>query len=141
MRFRKAERKGPELEIAPFIDVVFLLLIFFLLSSSFVIQPGIKIKLPQAATAESQSEKNIFILIDAKEKIYLNARQVEGRELKTELERIISEGGKKMAIIHADEKVQHGLVVGVMDTAKQVGIEKLAIATQPREVIPEKKSR
>ncbi|HAV42474.1 TPA: biopolymer transporter ExbD [bacterium] len=141
MRFRKAERKGPELEIAPFIDVVFLLLIFFLLSSSFVIQPGIKIKLPQAATAESQSEKNIFILIDAKEKIYLNARQVEGRELKTELERIISEGGKKTAIIQADEKVQHGLVVGVMDTAKQVGIEKLAIATQPREVIPEKKSR
>lgn len=135
MRFRKAEKKKPELDMAPLIDVVFLLLIFFLLSSTFIMQPGITIKLPQATTSEVQPRKDILILIDAKERIFLNDRRIiKGTELKESLGVLVSEGKSKTVVINADESVRHGRVVEVMDVAKQVGVERLVIATQPIEL-------
>lgn len=127
------KRKRPEVEMAPLIDVVFLLLIFFLLSSPFIMQQGIRVKLPQATTSEAQPRRDILILIDAEERVFLNDRRVSEGRLKDSLRNLMSKDGIKTAIIKADEDVRHGLVVEVMDVAKQAGIQRLAIATRPRE--------
>lgn len=121
------------MDIAPLIDVVFLLLIFFLLSSSFIMQPGIKIKLPHAKTSELQSRKEILILIDAKERIFLNERLVKAENLDKRLKEIVQRQNPKTAVIKADGEVRHARVVEVLDVAKLVGIERLAIATQIKE--------
>lgn len=133
MRFRRVEGKGPELDIAPLIDVVFLLIIFFLLSSSYIMQPGIPVKLPYAETRELQPREDILILIDQKERIFLNHRPTKWEDLYEGIKGLIKDHGSKTAIIQADGGVRHARVVEVLDVAKVAGIERLAIATQPKE--------
>lgn len=132
MRFRRPARRESELDSTPLVDVMFNLIIFFLLSSSFIMQPGIQIKLPQARTSEVQPSRDIFILIDSRERVFLNDRGVKMAELAERLRGLIKEGRSKTVIIKADEVVRHGRVVEAMDIAKQVGVERLIIATQPR---------
>lgn len=137
MRFREKERPKMGLEIAPLIDVVFLLLIFFLLSSPFIFQHGIKVKLPEAATEEVQPKRDIFITIDKDGVIYLNDKITDIEALSSELKRLILEDKQRFVIIRADKDTRHGRVVEVLDVSKMVGVERLGIATSPK-IIDEK---
>ena len=130
MEFDRRKKVGTHLNIAPLIDVVFLLLIFFMLSSHFVTQPGIKITLPTAVTAKLHSEEDIIISITKDNNLYLNEDRVALDSLLDKLRIKVGEARKKTVIIKADEKIDLGLAVRVMDIARQAEAEGLVISTQ-----------
>ncbi|HLE33360.1 MAG TPA: biopolymer transporter ExbD [Bacteroidota bacterium] len=111
-------------------DIVFLLLIFFLLSSSFVVQSGIKIQLPKSESAEQESQKQIVVTVTEKGLIYLNDKQVAAETLGGQLAPLIDKDRDKVVIIKADQMVSLQSAVQVMDIAKGVGAMRLVIATQ-----------
>ncbi|MBU4310414.1 biopolymer transporter ExbD [bacterium] len=133
MQFEGRRRISTRLNIAPLIDVVFLLLIFFMLSSHFVTQPGIKITLPSAITAKLHPEEDIIISITEDSNLYLNERLVTLENLLEQLRIEITKTEKKTVIIKADEKIDLGLAVKVMDIAKQADAQKLIISTRLKE--------
>ena len=128
MRFKRhVELEKGQLDIAPLIDVVFLLLIFFMLTSSFVFQPGIKINLPKAVTSEVIHEKSLIILINSRNYIYLNDRAITMSELSSRL-RIAAKENKPL-LIKADRRASLGKVVEVWDLCRDEGISRINIAT------------
>ena len=130
MGFEREKRIRIHLDIAPLIDIVLLLLIFFMLTSNFIMQPGIKITLPKAKTSKPQKEENIIIFITEDNEIYLNERKISIDELKDALEGELERVQKKTVILKADEKTNLGLAVQVMDIAKRAKAENLVISTR-----------
>lgn len=117
------------LDVTPLIDVVFLLLIFFMLTSTFVLQPGIKVKLPRAITSEALREENLVIVITAGGKIYLDNEIISPDELSVRLEKAAQD--ERAVLIKADQKISLGRVVEVWDLCRDVGITQVSIATEP----------
>lgn len=114
-------------------DIVFLLLIFFLLSSTFVLQPGVKIKLPVATTSDVSSEKSIVISIAKDGAIYINDDLINRIELGARLRQRLMDIGNPIVVLRADRSVMVEKLVDVMDIAKTAGAEKFVIATAPKE--------
>ncbi len=112
-------------------DIVFLLLIFFLLSSSFVVQPGIKVQLPKAETGATQTEKNIIVTLTEKGQLFVNDQQVSLESLGQKLSAALNNDNAKIVIIKADKNVTLQNTVQVIDIAKAVGATRFMIATQP----------
>jgi len=133
MEFEGRKRVDTRLNIAPLIDVVFLLLIFFMLSAHFVTQPGIKLTLPTASTAKLHPEEDLIISITNDNDLYLNEERVNLDNLLEKLRVKLNKSQKKTVIIKADEKIDLGLAVKVMDIAKQAEAEGLVISTKAEE--------
>ena len=132
MKFRRqVEFERGQLDIAPLIDVVFLLLIFFMLTSSYIFQPGIKINLPRAVTSEVIQEKNLVITIGAEGLIYLNQHLISLKQLKANLEKAAKED--RPLLIKADREASLGKVVQIWDLSREAGLGQINIATdQPK---------
>ncbi len=133
MEFGGRKRVSTHLNIAPLIDVVFLLLIFFMLSSHFVTQPGIKLTLPTAVTGELRPEEDIIISVTGDNDLYLNGEKVGLEELLDRLGQKVREAEKKTVVIKADEKIDLGLAVRIMDIARQAEAENVVISTKVEE--------
>jgi biopolymer transport protein ExbD len=133
MRFKRhLEIIKGEINIAPMVDVVFQLIIFFMLSSSFIMQPGIKIKLPKAETTDIIKQKEIFVNITEEGRIYFKGKPVNLLEFEKILrEEIKGEKENIILIVKADKDTKHGIVVSVMDKARSCGVDKIAVATLP----------
>jgi biopolymer transport protein ExbD len=116
-----------QLDIAPLIDIVFQLLIFFMLTSSFVFQPGIRINLPKAVTSDVVQDKNIVVSISAENVLYLSGKVATLDELKNHLQKIKQVSGS--VLIKADKKAYLGRVVEVWDLCREIGLERVNIAT------------
>ena len=130
MRFKgrmELEHGLKQIDIAPLIDIVFQLLIFFMLTSSFLMQPGIKVNLPKAITSEAVSSENIEILITNESVTYLNNRVVTMQELK----KLFAQAAKRnqSILIRADKRASLGRVVEIWDMARDLGISQINIAT------------
>ena len=128
MRFARHEdlKKG-QLDIAPLIDVVFLLLIFFMLTSNFIFQPGIKINLPKAVTSEVIGQKSLVVLVTGEDSLYLNDKAIGISELESRLREAAET--KKPLLIKADRHASLGMVVKVWDLCRESGISQINIAT------------
>ena len=126
----KPKRKG-QINITSLIDVLFILLIFFMVSSTFLEQPGMKLELPKAKSANVEKVDNLVIYIDADNQVFLNDKPVAIDRLKKQLEEAISKNDNPTLVLQADKSVPHGLVVTAMDLARQVGIKRLIVATKP----------
>lgn len=128
MKFKKRlaiEAGLRQIDIAPLIDCIFLLLIFFMLTSSFVVIPGINVKLPKALTSEEINTQTLTITISSEDIIYL-----EGAPKTTEeLERELTEEKYNSIFIKADRHASLGAWVSVWDLCKKVGIERIGMAT------------
>lgn len=112
-------------------DIVLLLLIFFLLTSSFVVQPGIKVKLPKAATGQTDDSNQIYITILDKNQIYLNQNQIGMANLGSSLKKLLEQNPNRVVVIRADKELELQLLISVVDIAKLAGAEKFIIATKP----------
>lgn len=132
MKFKRVKLKEAGLDITPLIDVVFLLLIFFLLSSSFIMQPGIKVTLPEATTDDIKTKKDAFVTITRDGSYFLNEQAISLAVLPDKLRVMVAGEVDQLLIVKADREVTHGRVVEVMDIAKRAGIDRLAIATEPK---------
>jgi len=130
MEFRRPPPQEIRLKITPLIDMVFLLLIFFLLTSSFVLQEGIKIDLPSAKSSEIQQEKEIVISITKDNEIYLNQRQVDLETLSQGLVEIIKEDPNKPVVIRADKGIILEMAVKVLDIVRLSGTKRIVISTK-----------
>ena len=133
MQLRRKKRIESPPDITPMIDVVFLLLIFFMISTTFINTPGIKITLPEATSDEIKTEKTtIRLAISDKGEIYIDDEKVGLEALGNIFTNAAKEAKESIVIISADENASHGTVVGVMDSAKHSGITRLAIETQAK---------
>ena len=121
------------LQIAPLIDVIFNLLLFFMLTYQITRDPGIKITLPKTLTANLQDEEKIIIFVNKKNEIFLNETKASIDKLKYALEERLKVSQKKTVILKADEKINLGLAVKVMDIAKQANAEGIVISTKMEE--------
>ena len=130
---RSRLRIDTRLDMTPLIDVVFLLIIFFMLSSSFILQPGIKISLPESNVSEPQIDKSIEITITQENFLFYNADRISFDELKLKLKSLAKTAPESTIVIKADGNVKHSKVVEIMAEAKENGLTRLAIATRPKE--------
>ena len=130
-RFKKKETAAGLFEnMAPMADIVFLLLIFFMLTSAFVLEPGIGVNLPRAVTAEDQIRQKHVLTITRDRTLLLDQDVVSFTTLRRILEDTYSGEKTKLLIVRADENVPHGLVVRALDISRQAGLKYLAIATE-----------
>ena len=128
MRFKRhVEFERGQLDIAPLIDIVFLLLIFFMLTSSYIFQPGIKINLPKAVSSEVIQKENLIIVVNASNVIYLNNSSISLKQLKSHLEKAAQLA--RPILIKADRKASLGKVVEIWDMSRQAGLTQINIAT------------
>ena len=136
MRFRRAvERKEAAFDLMPLIDVVFLLIIFFMLTTSFrTIFQGIKVDLPTTTTKQERIEQNIIITITKDNVLYLDKTRVTTSKLVSLLKKKLREK-KGLVMINADKLVRHGKVVEIMDLAKQAGADRVGILTSYIKVV------
>ncbi len=130
MKFKrriKLEQGLEQINLAPLIDVIFLLLIFFMLSSSFTFQSGINVKLPKAVTSDTIQDQNFIVSITSEDILYLNGRVVTLKELKTDLAK--SKGKQRPVLIKSDRRASMGRIVDVWDLCREMGVDKINIAT------------
>ena len=130
MRLQDQGQRKVHINITSLIDVLFLLLIFFMVSSTFVEKPGMKLDLPRAESSQVSQMKEMVLSVTTDNTLTLDGDAVNMKELQAILEGRISEDAEATLILRADEQVTHGMVVEVMDIAKQSGVEKLIIATR-----------
>ena len=124
----KVKRKVA-LSLTPLIDVLFILIIFFTISSTFLEQPGIELKLPKAESSEVHTVQKVIVYIDKDENIFLNNTIVSVKNLAVEVEKLIQAQTDKSVILRADGVVRHGLIITVMDNLRNKGIYKIVVST------------
>ena len=122
-------KKGA-IDMAPLVDVVFLLIIFFMLTSSFVSQPGIPVNLPKALTGQMLQQKKIVLTITKDNVFYLDNQKMDMKELKVELKKLAK--GNESVYIRGDEQVTLGRIAEVWDLCRELGISQTNIAITPK---------
>jgi biopolymer transport protein ExbD len=125
----RAEEEDNEINLTPMLDVVFIMLIFFIVTASFIKEAGIDVTRPDATTADKQEDAAILIAISANDEIWIDRRETDPRALRGAIERLHSENPKGSIVIQADEQSTNEMLVIVMEAAKQVGVANVAIAT------------
>jgi biopolymer transport protein ExbD len=118
------------IDLTPMLDVVFIMLIFFIVTATFVKEAGIDVNRPQAATAVKQEKANIFIAIDASNDIWIDRRRVDVRAVRPNIERLHAENPQGSVIIQADKASTTDTLIKVMDAARSAGVFNVAIAAQ-----------
>lgn len=123
--------RKPSINITPLIDVMFLLLIFFMVSSTFREYLGIDVTLPTATSAQAQDERVHRIVVDSEGAFYLGDRPMTETELERELEILVDSEADLTLILEADEMASFGAVLRAIDIAKKIGGDRLIIPTAP----------
>jgi len=130
MGFRRRLLEAPRVDLTPMIDVVFLLLIFFMISTTFIEKPGLNIDLPDSSSQQLKvDDKEIQLYLTAEGDIYLERQLVTPAELTEKLAGFGSLAAQMTFLLMADKGALHGQVIQLMDIAKSAGFGKLAIAT------------
>jgi biopolymer transport protein ExbD len=119
-----------EIDITPMLDIVFIMLIFFIVTASFVKETGIDVNRPDAVTAEKKERANILVAITGDGQIWIDKRQVDPRALRANIERLHAENPQGSVVIQADRDSRNHLLVTVMDAARQAGVESVSIAAE-----------
>ncbi len=131
MRRRRSKRQDEEeVNLTPMLDVVFILLIFFIVTASFVKESGIDINRPAASTAIRKERGNILVAITPTGQIWIDRRQIDVRAVRANIERLHAENPQGAVVIQADRESKNGLLVEVMDAAKLAGVENISIAAE-----------
>ncbi len=129
MQFRIKRYIKPVINIASLVDVLFLLLIFFMVTSAFVEQPNIKLELPATRHSEVSKIDKTVLTISRDGQLFLQDRLVDKINLEKELRRIILDTGDEVLVLKADKMVPYGDVVDIMDDAKGAGFRKVVAPT------------
>jgi biopolymer transport protein ExbD len=117
-----------ELNIAPLIDMVFILLIFFLVTTSFVKETGIEVNRPTAASAVSQQKVGILIAIDESNRIFMDQREIDVRAVRANVERALAENPEGAVVVVADRQSSTGAAIEVMDGCRMAGAKNVSLA-------------
>ena len=127
-RYSQQAEEEPGIDLTPMLDVVFIMLIFFIVTSSFIKESGIEVNRPQADSASSQDKGNILIAVTADGQVWLDKQVVDVRSVRAHVERMRQEQPEGVVVVQADQDARTGLVVQVMDQARLAGVQDVALA-------------
>ena len=122
--------RKPSISPISIADIVLLLLIFFLLTSTYVAQSGIKVRLPRSSTKQVLQRKNVFLTVTLSGELYINDKRTTADNIVDDLKKALAQTSEKGVVIRADQVMQLGKIVEIMDYAKEAGASKLLIATK-----------
>jgi biopolymer transport protein ExbD len=128
---RRKNRFSQDLNITPLIDMVFILLIFFIVTTSFVKETGIDVSRPIASTAVSKAKATILIGLDEGDRIFLDRREIDVRAVRANVERALAENPEGSVVIVADKASSTGTAILVMDACRLAGAKNVSIAAKP----------
>lgn len=121
-----------QVDMTPMLDIVFIMLIFFVVTASFVKESGIDVNRPEAETAVTQDRANIFVAIDADGGIWINRRRIDHAQIRANIERLHAENPQGSVVIQADERAVTEHLVAVMDAARAAGVFNISIAAEQK---------
>ena len=122
------EEEETTIDLTPMLDVVFIMLIFFIVTASFIKEAGIDVNRPFAATADKQADAAILVAISPNDEIWIDRREVAVSNVKTVIQKLHLENPKGSMVIQADENSTNAMLVIVMEAAKQAGVANVAIS-------------
>ena len=124
------QEEESEINITPMLDVVFIMLIFFIVTATFVKEAGIDVNRPDAATAVKKEKANILIAIGPNNDIWIDRRQIDIRSVRPNIERLHAENPQGSVVIQADKESKTETLIQVMDASRQAGVYNVSIAAQ-----------
>jgi len=123
------DEEGEEINLTPMLDVVFIMLIFFIVTATFIKEAGIQVDRPDTITADTQDDASILIAISASDEIWIDRKEREPRAVRGVIERLHAENPKGSIVIQADEDSTNEMLVIVLEAAKAAGVKNVAIAS------------
>ncbi len=123
------EEEENEINLTPMLDVVFIMLIFFIVTATFIKEAGIQVERPDTVTADTQDDAAILIAISATDEIWIDRQKRDPRQVRSIIERLHAENPKGSIVIQADEESTNEMLVVVMEAAKGAGVTNVAIAS------------
>ena len=120
-----------ELDMTPMMDIVFIMLIFFIVTTSFTKESGIDVNRPSAQTAERQQRGNILVAISANNEIWIDKREIDVRAVRANIERLHAENPEGAVIVQADKDSKNGMLVQVIDQVRLAGVNDVSLAASP----------
>ena len=130
IRRRRNKREDSTLDLTPMLDIVFIMLIFFIVTTSFIKESGIEVNRPNAETAERDQKGNILVAISENNEIFIDRRKVDLRAIRPNIIRLKAENPEGSVIIQADKASQTGLLVEAMDQIRLAGVQEISIAAE-----------
>ena len=133
MRLPEEPDLPPKINILPMIDVIFAILVFFIVSSLYLTRTeGLPVNLPRASTAEVQENTQIVVSLDGESKLTINSNSAEIEQLEAEIKKLMSAESSTTVVVNADRTVEHGAVVEIIDRLRQIPDVQLAIAAKKK---------
>ena len=126
------EQEGGEIDLTPMLDVVFIMLIFFIVTAVFIKEPGIQVNRPEAETRELVKNQSILVAINGKNEIWIDRKKIDERALKTVFETLLVDNPRGAVVIQADGESNAGSYALVWDAAKEAGVERIHFAADEK---------
>ncbi|WP_116368039.1 ExbD/TolR family protein [Parahaliea mediterranea] len=121
-----------QIDLTPMLDVVFIMLIFFIVTASFIKEAGVEVNRPEASTAQPKENVNILVAITATNEIWMDNRRIDVRAVRANIERLHAENPKGAVVIQADNESNTKTVTGVLDAAREAGVYDVSLATEDK---------
>lgn len=129
-RLRMSNEENVGVDMTSMLDVVFIMLIFFIVTTSFIKEAGIEVNRPGASTAERQERASIMVAVSAEGEVWIDRRQVDVRAVRANIQRLRAENPEGSVVIQADTETRTGLLIEVMDQVRLAGVMDVSVATQ-----------
>ncbi len=130
-RRRKNQEEEAGIDLTPMLDVVFIMLIFFIVTTSFVKESGLDVNRPSASTAKKKERASILVAISQNGEIWIQKRRIDIRSVRANIERLHAESPEGTVVIQADKLSETGVLVQVMDQIRLAGVESISVAASP----------
>ncbi|MCK8601158.1 ExbD/TolR family protein [Desulfoferrobacter suflitae] len=130
--YRYRRSRNTELNLAPLIDMIFILLIFFLVTTSFVREAGVDIDRPQAQSASNKEKVQLIIGVDAGGLIYIDGKTIDVRSVRARMDRFVAETPQSSVVIVADRKSETGIVVQILDACRLAGVKDISLSAEKK---------
>ena len=127
---QRAAEDEAQIDLTPMLDVVFIMLIFFIVTASFIKEAGVEVNRPEASTSNPKENVNILIAITSNDEVWMDGRRVDVRAVRANVERLHAENPKGAVVIQADNKSTTETVVKVLDASREAGVFDVSLATE-----------
>ncbi len=132
MREHTQQEEEAEINMTPMLDIVFIMLIFFIVTATFIKESGITVEKPSAVTAEKQDRASILIAITDNDEVWINRQKVDIKSLRTNIEKLHAENPQGTVVVQADVRSKAGLLIAVTEAVNASGVPSVAVATEEK---------
>jgi len=127
---QKSDEDEAEINMTPMLDIVFIMLIFFIVTATFVKTAGVEVRKPAAVTAERKDRASIMIAITETDEVWINRRKVEVESLPSVIEKLHAENPRGTVVVQADRQAKAGLLIAVTEAVNETGVPSVAVSTE-----------